>query len=195
VASVCTNLDKNSTFLEQSGGRFTQLGMDENHSTNHQYYFALTFRNSGIHLPTIIDNLLRVIYHLGEQNVFMSVYEGGSNDDGHTTTMIKTIESTLNAIGIEYHVQIEGDGPPNSKNAVLDPLRDMYKSDGRIFNSLVMMGDDLWCAEDLLELLFHSRGQAASIVCSTDVRSHVGPPFLSLLTIYIGRCLFSFPRS
>jgi hypothetical protein len=36
-----------------------------------------------------------------------------------------------------------------------------------------MMGDDIWCTEELFELLYVSRGQRASIVCSTDVHSEV----------------------
>lgn len=146
--------------------------MDENAQMLHKYYFALTFRNSAIHLPTIIDNLLRVIYHLGEQNIFMSIYEGGSTDDGHTTAMLDVIKTTLETIGIEHEIVIRPEvGSP--RNNVLEPMKRMYRLGGRVFQTVVMMGDDLWCAEELMELLFHSRGQAASITCSNDVRTKV----------------------
>jgi len=146
--------------------------MDENSQIGHKYYFALTLRNAAIHLPTIVDNLLRVIYHLGEQNIFMSVYEGGSTDDGHTTAMLEVIQTTLEAIGIEHEILIRPEvGDP--RNDVLLPLKRMYRKGGRVFQTVIMMGDDLWCAEELLELLFHSRGQAASITCSNDVRNTV----------------------
>jgi Cryptococcal mannosyltransferase 1 len=147
--------------------------MDENAERNHKYYFAIMLRDSANHLPTIIDNILRVVYHLGEQNIFMSIYEGGSADDGHTTAMIETIRTTLEAIGMEHHITVGGNADSNGYNGVLEPLRTMYKSTGRIFNTVVMMGDDLWCAEEFLELLFHSRGQTASIACSTDIRAKV----------------------
>lgn len=130
-------------------------------------------RDSANHLPTIIDNLLRVIYHLGEQNVFFSIYESGSSDDGHTTAMIETIKVTFEAIGIEHHIRVEGASDANARDIVLRPLKEMYQASERVFNTVVMMGDDLWCAEEFLELLFHSRGQAASITCSTDVRANV----------------------
>jgi alpha-1,3-mannosyltransferase len=151
--------------------------MDENTNIGHKYYFALMLRDSANHLPTIIDNLLRVIYHLGEQNIFISIYEGGSNDDGHTTAMIETIKTTMEAIGIEFNIEVEGASTGNARDKVLKPLKEMYRANERVFNTVVMMGDDLWCAEELLELLFHSRGQAASITCSTDVRADV--PLLS----------------
>jgi alpha-1,3-mannosyltransferase len=154
--------------------------MEENTEMNHKYYFALTLRNSATHLPTIIDNLLRVIYIIGENNVFMSIYESGSSDDGHTTAMIDIIRLTMEAIGLEHHIEIEGEVHSNPKNAVLRPLRTMYKSGGRLFNTVVMMGDDLWCAEEFLELLYQSRGQTATIACSTDVRLKVlAPPELT----------------
>jgi alpha-1,3-mannosyltransferase len=172
VASVCTNLDKNSTYWGQAAARYLPLGMDENAQLNHRYYFALTLRNAGIHLPTIVDNLLRVIYHLGEQNIFMSIYEEGSTDDGHTSAMLEVIKTTLEAIGIEHEIVIKADfGDP--RNDVLFPMKRMYRHGGRVFQTLVMMDDDLWCAEELLELLFHSRGQGASITCSNDARNKV----------------------
>ena len=129
--------------------------------------------DSANHLPTLIDNLLRVIYHIGEQNVFMSIFESTSADKGHTTAMVETIKIALDAIGIENEIQIQGDEGSHAPNEVLSPLRKMHKANGRLFNSVVMMNDDLWCAEELLELMFHSRGQAASITCSTDVRTQV----------------------
>lgn len=156
-----------------------QLGMDENAQTNHKYYFAIMLQNSANHLPTLIDNLLRVIYHLGEQNVFVSIHEADSTDKGHTTAMIETIKIAMDAIGLENEIHIQEEGESYPPNAVLAPLRNSYKANGRVFNTLVMMKDDLWCAEEFLELLVHSRGQAASIVCSTDVRSKVAPLYLT----------------
>jgi hypothetical protein len=147
--------------------------MEENVETNHKYYFGLMLRDSANHLPTIMDNLLRVIYHIGEKNAFMSIYEAGSSDGGHTTAMIETIRAMMEAIGLEYHIEIVENGPADPWNGVLGPLKGMYKSVGRVFNSVVMMGDDLWCSEEFLELLYQSRAQRASITCSTDVRSKV----------------------
>lgn len=150
--------------------------MDENAEIQHKYYFALMLRNSANHLPTIVDNLLRVIYHIGEKNVFMSIYEGRSTDDGHTTAMVETIKTTMEAIGIEYYTYVETEDEDTTggrMNTVLEPMREMYRNGGRLFNTVVMMGDDLWCTEELLELLYLSRGQGAGIVCSTDVYSEV----------------------
>src|SRR5437762_2409285 len=106
--------------------------------------------------------------------MLMRIYESASSDDGHTTAMIETIKTTMDAIGLEHHIEIEGDGRSSDPwNGVLRPLKGMYNSGGRVFNSVIMMGDDLWCAEEFLELLFQSRAQEASIACSTDVRSKV----------------------
>jgi hypothetical protein len=173
VASVCTTLDDNNTFWAESTARYPYLGLEENIETNHKYYFGLMLRDSVNHLPTIIDNLLRVIYHVGEKNVFMSIYGAGSTDDGHTTAMIEVIRTMMEAIGLEYHIQTMDNGPADPWNGVLRPLKKMYKSGGRVFNSVIMMNDDLWCTEEFLELLIQSRAQRASITCSTDVRSKV----------------------
>ena len=164
--------------------RYPPLGMDENADLNHKYYFALMFKNSATHIPTIVDNLLRVFYHIGEKNVFLSIYEGGSTDEGHTTALLgDPLKKVLEAIGIEYHIELEDHITPDLLNGVLQPLKSMYRANQRVFNSVVMMGDDLWCAEELLELLFQSRGQAASITCSTDVRLKVRTALNSQLTL------------
>ena len=145
--------------------------MEKNVEKDHKYYFALTLKDSANHLPTIIDNLLRVIYHVGEQNVFMSIYEGGSTDDGHTTAMIEPIKATLEAIGVQYHITIEATPTSYPKDVALEPLKTMYRSAQRTFNTIVMMEDDLWCAEEFLELLLRSRADKASITCSSDIRA------------------------
>jgi len=174
VASVCVRIDKNGTMWPPAQFRYPPLGMDENADLDHKYYFALMLKNSATHIPTIVDNLLRVFYHIGEKNVFLSVYEGGSTDEGHTTALLgDPLKKVLEAIGIEYHIEFEHHITPDLLNGVLQPLKAMHKANQRVFNSVVMMGDDLWCAEELLELLFQSRGQAASITCSTDVRAKV----------------------
>lgn len=169
VASICTNLPKNSSFWGETAARYSTLGMDENISTSHKYFFALRLRDSSNHLPTIIDNLLRVIYHIGEKNVFMSIYEGGSTDGGHTTAMVDVIKTTMDAIGLEYHVTTDSHSS-DQWNPVIEPLKSMYRSSGRIFNTVVMMNDDLWCAEELLESIYQSRRLGAHVTCSTDVR-------------------------
>jgi alpha-1,3-mannosyltransferase len=170
--------------------RYPLLGMDENSDMDHKYYFALMLKNSVNHLPTIVDNILRVAYHIGENNVFLSVYEGGSTDEGHTTAMMEPLKKVLEAVGIEYHIELEDHVTPDLLNGVLQPLKAMYKANSRVFHSVVMMGDDLWCAEELLELLFQSRGQAASITCSTDVRVRVWTTFSGDLTA--GRRILHF---
>jgi Cryptococcal mannosyltransferase 1 len=173
VSSVCVRVPENGTMWPHGQARYPTLGMDENANLEHKYYFGLMLRNSATHLPTIADNLLRVFYHLGEQNVFLSIFEGGSTDEGHTTAMIEPFKKLLDATGIEYHIEFEDHVTPDLLNGVLRPLKEMYRATQRVFHSVVMMGDDLWCAEELLELLFQSRGQAASITCSTDVRIKV----------------------
>lgn len=172
MASLCFTLDPNSTFWEQSINRFYALGRDENVDTQHKYYFAILLKDSADHFPTIVDNLLRVMHHMGEENVFVSIYEGESNDEGHTAAMVETFKTTMEAIGVEHHLEINGN-EPNGHNAVLEPLKEMYRNGRRVFNTLVMMNDDLWCTEELLELLYQSRKLPAAITCSTDVRSNV----------------------
>lgn len=105
--------------------------------------------------------------------MFLSIYEEGSTDEGHTKAMLELVKKTCEAIGVGYYIATENWPTSNGRNAVLEPLKEMYESTGVVFNTLVMMTDDLWCTEEFLELLFHSRGQAASITCSTDVRVKV----------------------
>jgi alpha-1,3-mannosyltransferase len=127
---------------------------------------------------------------LGENNVFVSIYEAGSTDEGHTATMVDTFKMTLEAIGVEHHLEVNGN-EQNARNAALQPLKAMYRSGRRVFNTLVMMNDDLWCTEELLELIYQSRKLSAAITCSTDVRSKVA--YLTTVLNFSMTCILYSP--
>lgn len=43
-------------------------------------YFASNLHNNGYLVPHFIDNILSLVFTLGKENIFISIYESGSSD-------------------------------------------------------------------------------------------------------------------
>jgi len=141
--------------------------------------------------------MFRVGAILGYENVFVSVYENGSNDQ--TKAMLKIFSALTHSIGlrviirtshrrrgqfvhrIEYLAEV--------RNAALRPLYELRDAEGEFFDTIVFMNDVLPCVDDLLELIWQSRRQNAAITCAADYMyhdeivciSHVSKAFIHLI--------------
>ncbi|KAF8314098.1 hypothetical protein DL93DRAFT_2080612 [Clavulina sp. PMI_390] len=149
-------------------------------NAQHKYFFAINLYNSFDVIPDIFANMFRVASIVGFENVFVSVYENGSNDQ--TKALLKIFDSLTRAVGmrvvirtshrrrgqfvhrIEYLAEV--------RNAALRPLYELRDSEGEVFDSIIFMNDVLPCVDDLLELIWQSRRQNAGITCAADYMYH-----------------------
>jgi alpha-1,3-mannosyltransferase len=159
--------------------RFNQKRGDSK-GRNHKYFFAINLYNSFDIIPDLFANMFRIAAILGYENVFVSVYENGSNDQ--TKSMLKIFNALTQSVGmrvvirtshrrrgqfvhrIEYLAEV--------RNAALRPLYELRDSEGEFFDSIVFMNDVLPCLDDLLELIWQSRRQNAAITCAADYMYH-----------------------
>ena len=164
---------------------------------SHKYFFAINLYNSFEVIPDLFASMFRVGAILGYENVFVSVYENGSNDQ--TKAMLKIFSALTHSIGlrviirtshrrrgqfvhrIEYLAEV--------RNAALRPLYELRDAEGEFFDTIVFMNDVLPCVDDLLELIWQSRRQNAAITCAADYMyhdeivciSHVSKAFIHLI--------------
>jgi alpha-1,3-mannosyltransferase len=147
---------------------------------NHKYFFAINLYNSFGVIPDLFASMFRVGAILGYENVFISVYENGSNDQ--TKSLLKIFSALTQSVGmrviirtshrrrgqfvhrIEYLAEV--------RNAALRPLYELRDSEGEFFDTIVFMNDVLPCVDDLLELIWQSRRQNAAITCAADYMYH-----------------------
>lgn len=75
------------------------------HLANEKIFIASICRNSEYMLRLYwSDALLKLVTHLGPQNVFISIYESGSQED--TKGALRELEASLNALGVENRITL-----------------------------------------------------------------------------------------
>ncbi|TPX45146.1 hypothetical protein SeMB42_g01591 [Synchytrium endobioticum] len=118
-------------------------------------------------------------------NVFISLYESDS-DDG-TARLAQTWTTALSLLGIPHKIVTNGvkrNHVPHRieflaevRNRVLDPLQELWAT-GERFDRVVFLNDVIFCAEDIVELVYQSMMQNASIACGLDydIANKIGEP-------------------
>ncbi|ORY31237.1 cryptococcal mannosyltransferase 1-domain-containing protein [Naematelia encephala] len=155
-------------------------------SSQHKYFFAINLYNSFDVIPDLFATLFRTAAVLGYHNVFVSIYENGSNDQtkallrifdalGRTVGLRIIIRTSMRTRGqfnhrIEYLAEV--------RNAAMVPLHELRDNENEVFDTIVFMNDILPCVDDLLELIWQSRRQNAGITCAADYMYHddIGAP-------------------
>ncbi|GAA5824305.1 hypothetical protein JCM5353_007014 [Sporobolomyces roseus] len=152
----------------------------------HKYYFAINLYNSFDIIPDLFSNMFKVSAILGFHNVFISVYENGSNDQ--TKALLRLFDALGRSIGLRIVIRtsLRTRGAFNHRieylaevrNAALAPLWELRETEGEVFDSIIFMNDVLPCIDDVLELVWQSRRQNAGITCGSDYIFHdeVGQP-------------------
>lgn len=156
---------------------------------NHKYFFAINLYNSFDVIPDLFSTMFRIGAIVGYQNVFVSIYENGSNDQ--TQALLRIFDALMHSVGmrviikssnrkrgihahrIEYLAEV--------RNAAMGPLYELRDSENEYFDSVIFMNDILPCVDDLLELLWQSRRQNAGVTCAADYMYHdeiVSPPYM-----------------
>ncbi|WRT70744.1 uncharacterized protein IL334_007743 [Kwoniella shivajii] len=154
--------------------------------SQHKYFFAINLYNSFDVIPDIFATLFRTAAILGYHNVFVSIYENGSNDQ--TKALLKIFDSLARTVGLRIIIRtsMRTRGQFNHRieylaevrNAAMVPLHELRDNEGEVFDSIVFMNDILPCVDDLLELIWQSRRQNAGITCAADYMYHddIGAP-------------------
>lgn len=146
----------------------------------HKYFFAINLYNSFDVIPDLFATLFRASAILGYHNVFVSIYENGSNDQ--TKALLKIFDSLARTVGIRIIIRtsMRTRGQFNHRieylaevrNAAMVPLHELRDNENEVFDSIVFMNDILPCVDDLLELIWQSRRQNAGITCAADYMYH-----------------------
>lgn len=166
-----------------------QLGGEERRRENikrdlaaqqHKYFFAINLYNSFDVIPDLFATLLRTAAVLGYHNVFVSIYENGSNDQ--TKALLKIFDALARTAGLRVIIStsMRTRGQFNHRieylaevrNAAMVPLHELRDNANEVFDSIVFMNDILPCVDDLLELIWQSRKQNAGITCAADYMYH-----------------------
>jgi alpha-1,3-mannosyltransferase len=146
----------------------------------HKYFFAINLFNSFDVIPDIFSTLFRTSAILGYHNVFVSIYENGSNDQ--TKALLRIFDALARTVGLRVIIRtsMRTRGQFNHRieylaevrNAAMVPLHELRDNENEVFDSIVFMNDILPCVDDLLELIWQSRRQNAGITCAADYMYH-----------------------
>jgi alpha-1,3-mannosyltransferase len=146
----------------------------------HKYFFAINLYNSFDVMPDLFATLFRVSAVLGYHNVYVSIYENGSNDQ--TKALLRIFDALARTVGLRVIIRtsMRTRGAFNHRieylaevrNAAMVPLHELRDTEGEVFDSIVFMNDILPCVDDVLELIWQSRKQNAGITCAADYMFH-----------------------
>ena len=161
------------------GGRRETIRRDL-HAQSHKYFFAINLYNSFDVIPDIFATLFRTASVLGYHNVFVSIYENGSNDQ--TKALLRIFDAVARTVGLRVIIRtsMRTRGQFNHRieylaevrNAAMVPLHELRDNENEVFDTIVFMNDILPCVDDLLELIWQSRRQNAGITCAADYMYH-----------------------
>ncbi|KAF7762100.1 CAZyme family GT69 [Agaricus bisporus var. burnettii] len=146
----------------------------------HKYFFAINLYNSFDVVPDLFATLFRVASILGYQNVFVSIYENGSNDQ--TKALLRIFNALTRSVGMRVMIRTSQRtrGQFNHRieylaevrNSAFVPLHELRETENEIFDTIIFMNDILPCVDDLLELIWQSRKNNAGITCAADYMYH-----------------------
>jgi alpha-1,3-mannosyltransferase len=147
---------------------------------DHKYFFAINLYNSFDVIPDLFSTLFKVSSILGFQNVYVSIYENGSNDQ--TKALLRIFDALCRSAGLRVQIRTSMRTRGNFnhrieylaevRNAAFVPLHELRDAHGEHFDSIVFMNDVLPCVDDLLELIWQSRLNNAGITCAADYMYH-----------------------
>lgn len=155
-------------------------------SKDHKYFIAINLYNSFDIIPDLFATLFRVSSILGYHNVFVSIYENGSNDQ--TKALLRIFSALTKSVGLRVTIRTSQRtrGQFNHRieylaevrNSAFVPLHELRDSENEYFDTIIFMNDILPCVDDLLELIWQSRKNNAGITCAADYMYHeeIGAP-------------------
>ncbi|KAJ2864624.1 hypothetical protein GGH94_002770 [Coemansia aciculifera] len=145
-------------------------------------FVAINLYNNEKILPNMATQLLALADTLGHDQIFISIYENGSEDK--TKEILHRFDETLSALDIAHRIITDPTPKPQRvhrieylakvRNSAMEPL---YSS-GEKYGRVAFINDVHFCLTDVLELLFQSRAQGAHLTCAEDFINWNGGPGL-----------------
>eukprot|EP00898_Chlorokybus_atmophyticus_P003747 jgi/Chlat1/4373/Chrsp29S00352 len=127
---------------------------------NMTIFFALNLHNNDMVAGHLFSELTRLLALLDMKNIFVSVYESGSQD--MTTTWLSLFDTTLTLMGAPHKVVMSSTDVRGSKtriefladmrNKAMQPL---YEGERHKYERVLFLNDVFVCAEDAMLLLLH----------------------------------------
>ena len=122
-------------------------------------YVAANFFNNDHTVAHFGDQMLKLAHHVGSDNLFVSVYESGSNDD--TAELLSEVDERLRAANVSTSIVSNGknvrdgrqriDYLASMRNELLKPLRRIERS--QKFDYVLFVNDVFLRAEDVFKLV------------------------------------------
>lgn len=162
------------------------------YNLHHRYFVALNLHQNEAILPDMITNLVHLAAFLGVDNVYISIFENGSED--RSKVLLNLAGSIFKVAGIEHSIvssnrrQTKWDHRvaflADVRNQAIEPLHALRKQHGITFDTVIFMNDVLYCLDDVLELIWQSRLSEATITCAVDFDSALDDP--AIYDVWVG---------
>lgn len=140
-------------------------------------YLAIRIEKPDEYITTFIHELTALILYIGSHRFFVHVVLAES---AHPS-LGEAMWSTLNELRVAYKITL---GPKstsqsyimenvNRKNLLMEPFYSgdaIHQLDVPAFSNVVFIEDSIFCAEDVLELLYEHKFQGAQLTCALEWR-------------------------
>ncbi len=152
---------------------------------NRKYFMAINLHDNQEILPQMLGNLIELITFIPPKNLYLSIFESGSNDD--TKSILKTFSSLLDPLEIKYNIFTSPLAKTSQMNRIeylayvrnlaLEPLfkeievlnlDSKYIEKGVSYDAVVFLNDIFYCVNDILELLYQQALNNAHMVSGID---------------------------
>ncbi|CBQ73793.1 related to CAP59 (required for capsule formation) [Sporisorium reilianum SRZ2] len=172
VALVCTVAWRTFTTSPYRGlSDFSQAP-----ANNETVFIAVNLYNSEHLFPAFSDSLLELVDHLGNDNVYISIYESNSHD--RTKQLLSLLQHDLQLRGIQNSIRMLDNNRRQDmdrierlaiiRNEALNPIQaGVHGLHGRTFSKLIWLNDIFFRPESVLELLSTNEGHFDQ-VCALD---------------------------
>ncbi|KAF7979219.1 hypothetical protein HWV62_43170 [Athelia sp. TMB] len=148
-------------------------------------FLALNVLDAQRALAALLHELPGVLAFLGP-HAFVSVLESGSRDA--TPGLLGVLARLLDAHGVAHRIEVRGGARLDKRggrriaalarvrNEVMQPLYDGSAAAAagvESFGRVLFMNDIIFCAADMLEILYEHENQGADMTCALDWGNHI----------------------
>ncbi|TKY85307.1 hypothetical protein EX895_005469 [Sporisorium graminicola] len=172
VTLVCTVAWRTSSVSSYRG--FSELS--DLTTSNETVFLAANLYNSEHLFPAFSDSLLELVDHLGNDKVYISIYESNSQDS--TKQLLSSLQHDLELRGIQNSIRMLDNNRRQDmdrierlaiiRNEALNPIQaGVHGLHGRTFSKLIWLNDIFFRPESVLELLSTNQGRFDQ-VCALD---------------------------